>query len=46
MKETICDSCTRKLYCHVADRSRGMACVDYKKKGKANERKIQTVGKG
>ena len=32
MKKTICDRCERKRFCNTFDRSRGMACVDYKKK--------------
>ena len=40
MEKTICDTCENRRGCNTMDRRRGMACIDYKKKGKANERKI------
>lgn len=32
MSKTMCDKCERKFQCNGMDKTRGMACVDFKKK--------------
>lgn len=40
MKKTICDTCKLRRRCNRMDKTRGMACKDYKKEGAAVGRQL------